>query len=64
MEDNYQEYVGAKIVSIEQGKNERSHITYAQIRSANDRLLLSATLEYCVERMKDAAIWIRDNQNV
>lgn len=64
MKDNYQEYVGAKIVSIQQGKNERSHITYAQIRSDDGRLLVSATLEYCVERMKDAATWIRDNQDV
>lgn len=44
-------YKDAVISHIKRGKGPRFCQTYAHIHAANGELLVSATLEYCVERM-------------
>lgn len=55
----YKEYIGATISDIRcvpnvNGDN-RSYV-YAKILSADGKLLVSATLDFCYNRMKTAAI--------
>ena len=51
-----QNYVNASITTIHRGKTEyRNGIVYATIKSATGETLVTATLDYCVARMKAAA---------
>lgn len=36
---------------------------YAEIRSKDGELLVSATLDFCVERMEDAVNYLFENEN-
>lgn len=53
-------YKGAVIKNIHRGKGFRFEIVYASIYSAKDELLVSATLDYCVERMNDVSKYFDD----
>lgn len=49
-------YKNAVICNVRQGKNSRADIIYAEIRDVlTNEILVSATLDYCVERMKTVA---------
>jgi hypothetical protein len=49
-------YVNASITTIHRGKTEyRKGIVYATIKSSAGETLVTATLDYCVARMKAAA---------
>lgn len=47
----YKNYIDAKICNMHRGDGARRKYIYADIRSASDQLLVSADLDYCVERM-------------
>lgn len=51
----FEEYIGASITNIRQGKNEHVLTTYAEIRDAEGGILLSASFDYCIERMYQVA---------
>lgn len=51
MDNWYDAYEGAKICNIRRGDGERNKYVYAEIRDANDNLLVSADLDYCSQRM-------------
>lgn len=51
----FEEYIGASITNIHQGKNEHVLTTYAEIRNAEGRLLVAATFDYCINRMHEVA---------
>jgi hypothetical protein len=42
-----------KIADIQQGKDNRSHITYAKLYDSQNNLLIAATLDYIIERVKN-----------
>lgn len=58
----YEEYIGASITNIRQGKNEHALTTYAEIRGLHGRLLVAATFDYCIERMHEVSKLLKDNQ--
>lgn len=47
----FEEYIGASITNIRQGKNEHVLTTYAEIRNAEGGLLVAASFDYCIQRM-------------
>ncbi len=47
------DYEGAEIVNIRRGKGARSKHIYAQIRDKDGLVLVQATLDYCVQAMKE-----------
>jgi len=47
------EFKDAVITKIERGKGERKKFVYAEIRSKDGKLLVSASLDYCCKRMMD-----------
>ncbi len=51
--DNISDYDGAVITNIRRGKGDRSQYIYAQIRDKNNELLVAATLDYCVDALKE-----------
>lgn len=48
-------YEGATIGQIRRGKGHRSKYIYAKIFAKDGEVLVSADLEYCVQRMTDAS---------
>lgn len=58
----YEEYIGASITNIRQGKNDHALTTYAQIRSAEGRLLVAATFMYCIDRMHEVSKLLEDQK--
>lgn len=58
--EDAQKYKGAVISHIQRGKGPRFCTTYAHIHAANGELLVSATLEYCVDRMVAASFYYCD----
>ena len=51
---DYTEYAEASITNIKTNRRYPG-VVYAQIRSKDGSLLVSATLEYCKQRMQEAA---------
>ena len=51
----YEEYIGASITNIRQGKNEHVLTTYAEIRNVEGGLLVAASFDYCIQRMYEVA---------
>ena len=51
----FEEYIGASITSIRQGKNEHTLTTYAEIRNAEGGLLVAASFDYCINRMHEVS---------
>ncbi len=51
--EQIEEFRGASITNIKRGKGNRKSIVYAEIRNSKGSLLVSATLEYCTQRMED-----------
>jgi len=45
-------YENCQIVNIRRGKGRRENIIYAQLRSADGELLMSATLDHIVSSLK------------
>lgn len=59
----YEEYIGASITNIRQGKNEHVLTTYAEIRNAQGGLLVAASFDYCIERMHEVSKLLEDLEN-
>lgn len=51
----FEEYIGASITNIRQGKNEHVLTTYAEIRNAEGGLLVAASFDHCIQRMFEVA---------
>lgn len=62
-ENIYKKYKGASITNIRRGKGDRNVYVYAEIITANGELLVSALLDYCVERMEEASLFWDDSEN-
>lgn len=58
-----EEYIGASITNIRQGKNDHALTTYAEIRSSDGQLLVAATFDYCIERMHEVSKLLEDLEN-
>lgn len=60
-----QDYKTASITNIQRGKviegrpetKGRDAKTYANITTKTGRIMVSATLDFCTERMKDVSFW-------
>lgn len=44
------------IVNIHHGKNERHSMIYAELRSVEGELLIAATLDYIVSRLRERGV--------
>jgi hypothetical protein len=51
--EHAQNYKGATITNIHRGKGNRSKVIYATIVDSKGFTIVSADLDYCVQRMKD-----------
>lgn len=53
--EHAQAYKDATITNIHRGQGNRFQFIYATITSKTGEILVSATLDYCMDRMKDAS---------
>lgn len=53
--NEFLEYLTAVICNIRYGRDDHEDHLYAEIRSKDGRILVSASLNYCVERMTEVA---------
>lgn len=48
-------YLTAVICNIRYGRDDHAQHLYAEIRTKDGQILVAASLDYCVERMKEVA---------
>ncbi len=53
--EHAQAYKGASITNIHRGQGYRFQFIYANITDKNGNILVSADLDYCMDRMKDVS---------
>lgn len=58
----FEEYIGASITNIRQGKNDHALTTYAEIKGVEGQLLVAASFDYCIERMHEVAKLLEDQK--
>jgi hypothetical protein len=46
-------YIGAKITNVRRGKGARQVYIYAQLQSASGEILISATLDYIMQALRE-----------